>query len=420
MSSAAANELRVSAVSPSTDNRAFFYNRAADQWAITQLLQLTTRDQLHLVLHILGLVASGRGDHRTLSLRRIASDLGYSRQTVKPLKARMVAANLLIELASNGGSSLYALGPAITSDTYRCLLQQYEDLARARQLQWPFNTRQRSGAAAPGPLPEQSGCSGVDQSERSRGGSVRLIQGVDQSERSRVDQSERSPIEISSDVSSNSSQSEQPSAEVEQQASALTGSSPAEISEQPDQQHSNTVLSVRDLARAQRQQKQQQSQPEPTSSQNESDCVESQPKAEPLAAWAGPPVESLADGDVLIDSDGYCGFIKVTTDRRGDVEMTLNLEDGSLIYVYDCECLRGWSMVATAPAAATLEQQHPDSTAMVIAPGTVFTVDDSLSQFITVAADWSDDPSLDTVLAHPVDDPSSLQRFKANVVSIIK
>ena len=218
-----------------TSNSTFYFNQAADQWAITQILQLTTRDQLHLALHLLGLVSSSNSEHRKLSLRRIATDLGYSRQTAKPLKVRMVAAGLLVELKAPGRSSLYGLGPEFNIDRYKQLIELHPKLAAAGQLQWPFNQGQRAGASKPARR--------VDQLERSTGGSVRLIQGVDQLERSRVDQLERSTIEISRDIPLEISleSQEQPLAEVEPQASGRTAASPAEISEQPEIQKAEST-----------------------------------------------------------------------------------------------------------------------------------------------------------------------------------
>jgi len=204
----------------------FFFTQPATQWAITQILQLTTRDQLHLVLHILGYISSNKADHCTLSLSRIARDLGYSRQTVKPIKARLIKANLITELATPGKPSLYSLGPATRDQRFNDLITLFDDLANQHQLTWPFNGGQRAGAAAINALPDQSERSGGDQSERSGG----VISQSDQV----PDQLERSPIETSRDVSSKTFLESSP-AEVEPQASA-SGYGPAEISaEQPEQ-----------------------------------------------------------------------------------------------------------------------------------------------------------------------------------------
>ena len=207
----------------------FFFNSAASQWAVTHMLGIVTRDQLHLALHILGLVDSSKSEHRTLSLRRIAEDLGYSRQTVKPIKAKLVSYGFLIQISTAGRSSIYKLGPAVDSDHYRFLVEQHKQLAANGQLVWPFNGAQRRGAATINPIHQQ----GVDQSERSRGGSVRAIQGVDQSERSTLDQSERSTIDSIGQAPMDKfmeSQTQQPSAEVIPQAFG-----PADLSEQPEE-----------------------------------------------------------------------------------------------------------------------------------------------------------------------------------------
>lgn len=319
---------------------AFFFNQPADQWAITQLLGLKTRDQLHLALHILGLISSSNAEHRKLSFRRLAVDLGYSRQSVKPLKARMVAAGLLAEHTVTGRSGTYSLGPVFTSSRYQQLIEQFEPLAEAGKLDWPFNSSRRKGSSA-GRLQT----AGVDQSERSTSGSVRVIQGVDQSERSRVDQSERSTIESLREVSLENSLESKPSAEVLPQASAF-GSGPAEISEQPnsqeqpDQQQSDqtdvemtgSCLADKLFARAKQRK-----------DAKESQGIQQSVSVEwwELLRW---PEQEQLHQELVKALEGH--WLQESSGQQGIFDgSSVECDDGSMVLFVELASFRGWSVV---------------------------------------------------------------------------
>lgn len=189
-----------------------FFNEPAHQWAVTHLLGLTTRDQLHLALHILGLISRSKTEYRRLSLSRLARDLGYSRQTVTPLKDRLVAEQLVVELVMPGKLNLYGLGPALGGSRYLELVEQYDSLARARQLRWPFNGGQRAGAAATNHRPAQL--------ERAGTCSVRASNPPAQLERATPAQSERAPMETLRDSPLETSlESELPAGSTQQELS---------------------------------------------------------------------------------------------------------------------------------------------------------------------------------------------------------
>jgi hypothetical protein len=380
MSSAAANELRVSAVSPSTDNRPSFYITLSQERraiALATGLRLGSQRIEHWIWFN-RLLIQGKGIAAITSADAV-HELGMSLDQWKAFSRWIRNEGWAQIEKAYGQGFIWSHGqrwhqinwPILNAQAEAEHLASREPLKRRATVKRAAISRNGSSggkstngetALVVGNPPMEPSSSG-GKSTNAIG--VKSTNGIPETDTSTTDLSPLKPLTQTSLRAQTSfgSQTSGSSAEVEQQASALAGSSPAEVPEQPeqpDQQHTTTVLSVRDQAKAQRQQKQrqsqQQSQPEPTNNQNESDYVESQPKAEPLPAWAGLPVESLVDGDVLIDSDGSRGFIEITTSRNGDVEMTLNFEDGGWVNVYDAECLRGWSMATADQTTATVDE----------------------------------------------------------------
>ena len=210
----------------------FFFNSAASQWAVTHIAGFTTRSQLSLGLHLLGLVAISKSEHRTLSLSSEARSLGHKDRFAFQVKTALVAAQLLVEHKRPGFKSTYQLGPAAESDRYRFLLQQHEQLAKQRQLSWPFNSKtdqmvdqsERSTPSIPSDTPAPQGhhhpCppeAGVPLPPRGttplppRGTTLKTMESTNQDFKSKA-------------------ATQQPSAEVIPQAFG-----PAEISEQPEE-----------------------------------------------------------------------------------------------------------------------------------------------------------------------------------------
>lgn len=435
----------ISAAAPPTSSgtpRQLFFNQPADQWAVTHLLGLTTRDQLHLAFHILGLASSSNTEHRKLSLSRLARDLGYSRQTVTPLKDRLVAEQLLVELVIPGKSSLYGLGPALASSRYLELVEQYESLARARQLQWPFNGCQRTGAANTKQVPAQS--------ERAGTCSVRLSTPPAQSERATPAQPERAPIETLREFPLEKSLESKPPAEVEHQASGLTASSPASLPEQPaaDQQAelagagdelagagselagAGQGMTIQQAALYQQQQYNKQKQEE-QQQRNISNTETAQNSSTPeLQPWGGPPVEVLATDDVLQHVDGFIGVVEVGADHWGRyVHLHKCIQDLSgltpvfTIHVITSEDLKGWRIVESQQvdgiALPAIDSGEAEVASVLIPAGSRITVDGSLAELITISSDWDESPDADTVLAHPPGEPSAMKRYKINTITVL-
>jgi hypothetical protein len=187
----------------------FYFNPAADRWAVAQIANLTSH-QSYLALHLLGLVSSTKAEHRKLSLRRIAREQGHIDRFVVEVKAALVATRLLVEQKRNGGTSTYSLGPAVDGPDYQLLLEQHAQRT---------GTNKTKGGAVPqtavGAVPQTAGVlSGRQQGAIPQTAHIESIESV------------HGEFLLKAAA-------EQPSAEVEPQASGLTASSPAEISEQP-------------------------------------------------------------------------------------------------------------------------------------------------------------------------------------------
>ena len=187
----------------------FYFNPAADRWAVAQIANLTSH-QSYLALHLLGLVSSTKAEHRKLSLRRIAREQGHIDRFVVEVKAALVATRLLVEQKRNGGTSTYSLGPAVDGPDYQLLLEQHAQRT---------GTNKTKGGAVPqtavGAVPQTAGVlSGRQQGAIPQTAHIESIESI------------HGEFLLKAAA-------EQPSAEVEPQASGLTASSPAEIPEQP-------------------------------------------------------------------------------------------------------------------------------------------------------------------------------------------
>ena len=193
----------------------------ADEWAVTQILQLTTETQLSIAMRLLGLVRNAGGEYRKLSLERIHRERGHSKPSVRGTKDQMVAAGLLVELKAPGRSSLYGLGPEFAGPRYMQLVEQHAELAAADQLPWPFNEAQRAGGRKPADSSNRSSRTTTQErpgnSELPTTRKLRVTPRPGNSELPTPGNSELPPIETLRDIpleKSSKDRQEQPSAEI--------------------------------------------------------------------------------------------------------------------------------------------------------------------------------------------------------------